>query len=1071
MSFEKYIQFYNGGDNGLTVRPKKSREIEFSIVPDQAKDYRLFTVGETEQYYMWKDEPDGPMMYRSLTDALDTAHALRDRYCLSFSNKKRENYVKRVYKKIMWPPRLSYLPMHSLIEEWELGITVSAKNLNVCEGGFLRMRLDVRQKKNGISPRSVELAPDQSYVIDIPSGSYIGKRLRLGITVPKDTAHVGVFIEGFGYKGECYFEEPILFGGGHNLLPSFNESVADKTHMDWTAQNLSRREWPEFRVRLNGKVIFSGEVFERSHRHSEWEIPLPKHLLKENNKVSYELISSYHDPLPYTVYEAGIIEREDGPLCIIATSPTGRVGGHARVLIKTSRPNMRVTLICESDAISGKKELFLRSKGLHGILLDCIKPCENAAFRLVFDGGEAQGVIERIVIKQSDRVITGTGDMIYVHQDTDSMEEYISWYVSNNVGDLVTIRPTYRWSGTRVLDKQVWQQFRRLMRELGLKYVLMSDGRELPGICAQPGVPELCGKEFLGIQMHERDGAQFYWIPRKAISATEQQWADLAYLEYQSDPEHTASKYGDGNYYYLGDTLYLYADRCELDDYAEEHKKSIASLSRVRRDTDTRHTGPACTFKYMAEAGYSWLGAETMYQTMEPIMGFLRGVAKDRSMKSYGVHHALQWSSSPHESPAKYRRYRLALYASYMQGATDINTEEGLWHLEECYEHHHRFGNVCQNYLRQQQSFNKYVTTHTRSGKFYHPVALLHGRDDGITFFGKNNSWGQRKPQTAADDSWDLIKTVYPLSKPVVTVYRHGCPEDTPQGYHSGTPYGNIDVIPAETEARVFDDYRALAFLGYNRCEDGDLAKLIRYVKRGGKLLLTDAHLTKTSSIECVRQGELEFGSNLSLLCEDKPRFVLDTVGGEQLYVCSNARTPHKVLEYTDSGKPLVCSYRMGRGEIILFHTKEYPSHVAIRALYEQQLQKLLESECQSEQIWAEAGEDVEFAVWQQNDGSRHVYLLAVDWYNDPTPTRRAILRVGEHKYDVCVPFGTMLKCVCRDGVAVWAANEDGEVISLSDNTATVQGTGVIPFHIAKDGNITTVEVDFTQNNVQQILM
>jgi hypothetical protein len=29
----------------------------------------------------------------------------------------------------------------------------------------------------------------------------------------------------------------------------------------------------------------------------------------------------------------------------------------------------------------------------------------------------------------------------------------------------------------------------------------------------------------------------------------------------------------------------------------------------------------------------------------------------------------------------------------------------------------------------------------------------VHGRDDGITFFGKNNSWGQRTPQTSADAS------------------------------------------------------------------------------------------------------------------------------------------------------------------------------------------------------------------------------------------------------------------------------------------------------------------------------
>lgn len=1069
MSFEKYTRVFDGEPSGLTIRPKGKCEIRFSLDKDSSKDYRLFTVGETEQFYMWKDEPDGPMTYRSLTDALDTAHALRDRYCLSFTNKKVENYVKRIYRKITWPPRLSYLPTYDVPDTCEMGVTVSAKNLCVAIGGFIRMRVDIRKKKAGVHPRSVECEPDDSFIIDIPEGSYTGKKLSQKITVPRDTALVCVFIEGTKYKGECYFEAPVLRVKDYNLLSSFNETTADRTHLDWTAQNLSRKEWPEFRVRLNGKVIFTGEVFERSHRHSEWELALPKKLLKENNVISYELISDYHEPLPYTIYEAGIIERQNAELCILATSPVAAVGDHARVLIKTTRPNMRATLTFHGDAIEGKKELFFRSQGLHGVLIYCKKPCECARFCIDYDGGSAEGSIGRIAIKQPDRVITGTGDMIYVRQDKDSMEEYLSWYISNNIGELVTIRPTYRWSGTRILDAQVWKDFRRLMRELELKYVLMSDGREILGICANPDAKMLSGKGFLGIQMHERDGAQFYWIPRKAASPTEEQWADLLYFEYKSDPEHTASKFGDGNYYYRDGILYLHADCRELDDYVDEHKKAIASLSRVRRDCDTRHTGPACTFKYMAEAGYSWLGAETMYQTMEPIVAFLRGVAKERSMTSFGVHHALQWSSSPHESLAKYRRYRLALYVSYMLGATDINTEEGLWHLEEYYEHHHRFDDVCKSYLSCQQDFNRYVTSHSRSGKYYHPVALLHGRDDGVTFFGKNNAWGQRRPQTAADDSWDIIKAIYPLSKPALSVYRHGCPEDTPQGYHTGTPYGNVDIIPAEAREAVMRDYRALAFAGYNRCESLDLEKLMRHVKRGGRLLLTDAHLTTTSSAQKIREGALEFGRNLDPFCDGEPIFECDTVNGHELYVCTNARAPQKVISYTDSHRPLACAYRIGKGEIILFHTKEYPAHPAIRETYESQLKTLLCEECAKETIWAETDEKVEFTVWDQKDGSRHIYLLAVDWYNDPTPARHAVLRVGDHRYTISVPFGTMLKCVCRNGVAAWCESEDGEVLCLTETSATLQGTGVIPFHIAKGGTVRTVNVDFGESNVLSI--
>ena len=105
-------------------------------------------------------------------------------------------------------------------------------------------------------------------------------------------------------------------------------------------------------------------------------------------------------------------------------------------------------------------------------------------------------------------------------------------------------------------------------------------------------------------------------------------------------------------------------------------------------------------------------------------------------MKTYGVHHAVQWSSSPHDSPARFRRYRLALYVSYLNGVTDINTEEGLWRIENHFTYYHRFSPACEGHKKEKQDFYKYISTHTRSGDIYSPVAFVHGRDDGTTFFG-----------------------------------------------------------------------------------------------------------------------------------------------------------------------------------------------------------------------------------------------------------------------------------------------------------------------------------------------
>lgn len=1071
MSFEKYTQFYDGNNTGMTIRPLgKAAELNFAANVKEDKRYRLFTVGETEQFYMWKNEPDSPQLYRMITDSLDVSHAIKDRYCLNLSCDRAEDYIKRVYKKIPWPPMLSYLKMTPVPEMWNMGITVSAKELRIYDGGFLRMRIDVRLKKEGVDPRSVSGKPDDSIVIDFPEGTYMGNRLVTDVKIPKNTAHVGVFVEGRGYCGECYVEAPFLSAIGQNLLPAFSESTPGKPQFEWVGQYLSRKEWPSFCVRLNGEIIFKGEIFERCHRFSEWEIDIPRELLRADNKISYELISAYHDPLPYTIYEAGLIEQEGGELAVIAVSEGAFAGGKARVLVRTEKPDMRVRFESLDGRLGGCEEWHFKEKGLHGILLDCYDVCQNARFRLTSGELSADGCVGRIIIRGDDGVVTGTGDMVYVHQDADSMEEYLSWFLSNNIGDFITVRPVYRWSGTRTLNKDLWKYFCRLMKELDLKYVLMRDGREVEGLCTQPDAHMLDGDGFYGIQMHEVDNTYYYGgLFREISSLYDEMVDDLFAFAYSEDPEHSSSMWNvsDDQKFVNGVMCNGYSRSMDWS-YSELRERSIAAMRKLRRESDTRHTGPSAMFKYMADAGFTQLGAETMYNTMEPLMGFLRGVAKDRGMPTYGVHHAVQWSTTPHNTPARYRRYRLALYASYLLGATDINTEEGLWHMEEYFEHHHRFGEACSAHLEQQRDFYRYVSSHTRSGRLYSPLALIHGRDDGVTFFGKDRTWGRRNlPQSPADDSWDLLKVIYPMSRPVDRMYIHNCPDDEPQGYHSGTPYGNIDAVPMEGKYSTLKDHRTLVFLGYNRYEADDAEKLMRYVNEGGRILLTRAHLTTSDEVEAIFSGDLAFSEGPASFCQGVPSFVKTTYRGEELSVCVNADAPDEILEYTDRGEPLVCVYRRQNGTVILFNTKEYPSHKAINELYASMMKALLIDEAARESVWAEGADNVEFAVYEQADGTRHIYFLATDWFRDPCTLRLSTLRLGDERYDVAMPFGVLIKCVTDGRTAAWAESEDGEVISVNDGCIRVQGSGKVGFRIARNGTVKAVSVDFDSSPVK----
>lgn len=1090
MSFERYRQIYDGYETGRVLRAGgKGTEFTFEAQKDD-KRRRLFVVGDTALFYQWKDEPDDPAHYHSITDALDTQHAYQAQYCLDFSCKKPAEYIKRIYKKVMWPPVLSYLKMNPVPADWTWGIWAQAKGLRFAEGGYLRMRIEVFHMKENVNRHEISHGADEIYTIDFPQGDYDWTQFKRDLTLnaerdsalgdwvagqntnfpaSRSIAHIGVWIEGANYSGEFYIERPFLTASsGENLLPDFTTSVHDKEKFEWTAQYLSRKEWPEFRVTLNGKTVFEDEAFERCHVASEWVIDLPGELIEQQNTLKIELISSYHDPLPYTIRELGLIEQPGGPVSLIATG-VGVAGGQAHVLIRTQNESTTVRFSFPDGRISGAEEITFAQAGLHGVAFDCTAACENIPFIMEANGCHICGQISRIVERTEDHVITGTGDMIYIRQSMADVEEYLSWYVSNEVGNMLTIRPTYRWSGTRILNKEVWETVSRVLNELGIKYVHMMDARELPGLATNPDEDMLAGEGFLGRQDHERDGAKFYWGQHTVHSPTEEQYIDMTQRAWAEDRRHVSDLYSPDNHYYHGDSIYIHRDPGIPHDARIAEQICVDQLTRARSNS-FRHTGPAHTFKYFFKAGFEWLGAETMYGSMEPLMAFLRGASRWHGAQTMGVHHAVQWSSSPQDAPEHFRRYRLALYVSYMQGATDINTEEGLWHLEEYYSHFHRFSDGCMGHLRQQQDFSRYVATHSRTGEFYAPMAVLHGQHDGWHGFNNHQPWGWTgEKNTDAENSWGLLKVFYPLSQPGAALYIHGCDTDHPVGYHTGTPMGNIDAIPIESGRNLLSRYPVLAFMGYNCAQEDDFARLEEYVREGGTLIMSRAHMTDTTVLEDIAAYRLHYTDSHLSFTDGAPQFADTTVGGIDMQICVNMQVSDRILAKSDDEQALVCEYTLGKGKVILFNTNAYPAHPAIRPLYEKELARAMGALAGAEQFWAECADDVQFTAYNQPDGSRHIYLLAVDWYRDPALVRSCRLRLNGHCYEVRMPFGMMIKAVSDGQRAAWPHSEDGEVLSLSPAGARVQGTGKVMFTLAQDGTARDICVNFSNASVQEI--
>ena len=1075
-AFEKYFTVRDplGYAEDDVIRPGQSISFEFDLPEiNPVLNHRLFFTGETQMFYMWKNEPDAKKMYYEIEDALNSEKAERARYCLDLSMSSPKDYTKRVLYETAWPPKLSYLRAYPDDDKCSFAISVKANGLKLSgKGSYLRYMLEIWEKRDGVNNKITNRPADNKYVIDIPEGSYPAQKLELPIEISQNnTARVVVTLEGLKYSGEVYFESPTLayfyHGRPVNTLPDFNTAGPNSGFFDWMGMNISKKEWPVFEIKLNGECIYNDEIFERCHRYAEMEVAIPGGLLKkQGNKVEFTLKSDYHGALPYGFREIAVLEQPGGhPFDVVAVPSVANATKDIPVLIKTSAPGIEIKFECDGGELSSvSAPIIFAEKGLNVLKLKANKICNNAQFRLMCDGYTAECKISRMVVRDEDYVVTGTSDQVYISQEPDEVEEYLSWYLANEVGNFLTSRPIYRWGGARTLIPESWAMETRVLNDMGVKYAHMTEGRDLPGLEVNPSVEMLEGEHFLGRQMHEKDGQMYYW-GTNIFGSTRMidMYYNLAQRIFMEKPEYTDDAFRPENCTVINDGVtWIHAESVD-DDMKKTGDDSVRKLSVMRNGTP-RHTGPSIMSRYFYNAGFDFFGAELMYGSMETNVTFLRGSAKAYDKNRIGAHHAMQWSSSPHDAVEKYRRYRLALYVGYMQGITDINTEEGLWHIEEYYSYFNRFTEACKAYLKQQQDFARYVAVHTRRGRYYTPMAYVHGRYDGMLGFGKNKPFGIRSfGDCDAEKSWEnMLKLFYPISRPSDAIYVHNCPP-SPVGYYSGTPYGNVDSVPLDGTVQMLPEYKVVSFVGYNYATAEDLDALYDYVLNGGVLVLSWPHLSVTTNRKDIARNKFDIieHSLVNKITNGSPEFTTEKINGIEVEVCTNLSNEFKVHTTTDSGYPLKAELAIGKGRIVLINAKAYPYNSAIKDTYEDTVKALNFALIKEEKAWIECGNDVEFTIYDQDNGTRDIYVLAVDWYNDPAIKRSFTLVVDGYKYELCIPFGVMMKISVKDGKAVFAYSEDAEIVFKSSDIAAVQGLGDMTVNVAKEGIITTHELSF----------
>ena len=1009
--------------------------------------YKLWLRGDVDVQQNWMFEGGYPLLYRDIDDALCTTHTNESQFSLHFDLKKHlgRNYPRRAYCKVACPPELS--PQFPVpgggLGIWNFSISAKAENLILENGGQVGVKFEVWTHQQGYKDGDINPAPQNTFELFFDVGSYDFQTYSMPIEITQEMTMILVTVFALEATGSLWVENPSLKSDDNQqLLPQFTLSNSHHEYMNWMGENLSHKDWTDIQPVVNDVTLPVQSIFQRCHRGCEFELSLPEGLIHEGvNTITLRNVNNYHAPLPYKLMQVALLHELAQDFNVISFPKTAIADHSYAILVATNQSDLTLEISSSNTGLIFPKTKVCPTKGLHVIKGTVGGSGTDIGVTITANGVSKTTILERIVVREHDNVITGTSDSIYIPQDNfQLMQELLAWYFHNQLGNFITFRPVYRWTGGRVLAPETWEEIRRICTELEVPFCHIIDGRELPGMNANPTKAMLDSPFFVGNQGHERDGSGYYWRQRRAVGS------DLLFHEvFNKQHQHPDYTYSSP-IIYKDHGNYLYYDPVSPKNM-QEAAEQFVKISKSALNGIKRHTGPSVLFKYFFEAGLEVGGAEIMYGPQEIILAALRGASIAYHRNEFIAHLAVQWSSTPHDTPERYLRYQLSLFSSYLQGVNHINTEEGLYRMEELFTTYDRFSDGCMGHKKIQQEFAKFVATHTRRGNMVNPIAMLHGRFDAWVCFTRQNAWGHYGDEWkfgAPEESWDLLKLFYPDSN-LNAVYSHPCPNE-PQGFFSRTPYGNVDILPIEASIEVLNQYPFMAFMGYNATLPQQIEKLVTYVEQGGTLLLSWAHLNTQIDRNEIIYSDPKLVDTQSLTGCTPDGYITGDCNA-RLGVLPDTMTL-EVLKRDKNNHPLVLCNQIGKGKVLIVNTAEFPAHPEIRPTYLDCLKTLTEKTMakQYPKGWMIGEDYVETAVYDNLDGSRVIYAINTNWWDQEKQIAHTKLHLGDCILDLSIPRGFISTLTLTNNFGVLVSDNETEVLAVTCDddylNVSIQGKG-----------------------------
>lgn len=413
--------------------------------------------------------------------------------------------------------------------------------------------------------------------------------------------------------------------------------------------------------------------------------------------------------------------------------------------------------------------------------------------------------------------------------------------------------------------------------------------------------------------------------------------------------------------------------------------------------------------KYNAASGVQIPILELMCGHPEILTSVTRGVARATDAPMWGTYLAHEWYGGfRHDDILKRKRMKVAMRYAYLAGSQLFCLESGDESIASFGYTYPKEHEICREYRDEWSAFSKFTQEDRRPvGGPKVKVAIVQGNHDAWGSWGGSSVWNQfDRPEWGhgeAEHSWRLLEDVYNK--------RSWC-DIANYGEHdlSTSPaYGVYDVIPAESSAEVYQKYDYVIFLGWNTMTDEILDNLISYVKNGGKLLMTAAHLNCSSH----REGEKIYPANdklenlfgcrftgKSTFTNAGVKFHADSLSGllypgtknlhtDPIYSAGylsyagcELTTGYDVgitaedFEADTVGVTAVIENKLGKGTTILVTAENYPGHPALTPMYRAIMREMMTHSARMSDVQVLSSDALRYSVYE--DGK--MYLLNTDF-------------------------------------------------------------------------------------------